>query len=130
MGLVSDKKHRIYPSLNEAVAARCKTAETYPGKQYLSEAAAREMVDQRLTWPSIQYVTQEQVEGLYEDIQCRTALFRATDGWPIEEPLIEKCLELLRPTVCKTLPGSHHFHADPDACEAVASEVIQFVYAT
>lgn len=95
-----------------------------------SDGSVQFVHDQRLTWPSIQYVTQEQVEGLYEDIQCRTALFRATDGWPIEEPLIEKCLELLRPTVCKTLPGSHHFHADPDACEAVASEVIQFVYAT
>jgi hypothetical protein len=86
--------------------------------------------DQRLTWPSIQYVTTEQVEGLYEDIQCRTALFRAEDGWPIEQPILEKCIRLLRPAVSTTLPGSHHFHADPDTCDTVATEVIQFVFAT
>lgn len=161
---------RIYPSLEVAVRVRCQTARNSPGKQYLSETAARELVlrgsrflddpndgdlqqgdrrlsfrhDPRLLWPSITYFTPEQSEAVYNDIRtsdCQVCLLRAEDGWPFFEdefqesanpgtpqPITrEQMLALLQPAVCKTLPGSHHFHADPDTAEQVAEEVISFL---
>jgi len=162
---------RIYPSLEAAVRVRCQTARNSPGKQYLSETAARELVlrgsrfldeptnndqqqqgdrrlsfqhDPRLLWPSITYFTPEQSEAVYNDIResdCQVCLLRAEDGWPFFEDEFQKSsnpgtpqpitreqmLALLQPAVCKTLPGSHHFHADPDTAEQVAYEVISFL---
>jgi len=119
------------------------TAKNFPGNQYLSKEAATEMVkrgsrvvenggiqfrhDPRLAWPSLQYFTLEQTEALYQDIQCSTCLLAGDDGWPFDEDKMQRCLDLLKPTVFKSLPGSHHFHADPDTAEAVAQEVIAFV---
>jgi hypothetical protein len=139
------KTPRIYPSLQKAVETRCQTARNFPGNQYLSEAAATEMVlrgtrpvedggglqfihDPRLLWPSVQYLTHEQVEALYEDIQCPTALLLSVDGWPFEETKHQRALEILKPVVQKTLPGSHHFHADPDTAEEVVAEVAAFLH--
>jgi len=151
---------RIYPSLEKAVETRCFTARKFPGKQYLSVEAAREMVsrgsrtvslpnqdgreeqigdmngntgvqfihDPRLQWPSLQYFTVEQTEALYQDVQCPTALIIGEDGWPFEEESMGRCLDLLEPKVVKTLPGSHHLHADPDTAPAVADEVCKFLY--
>jgi pimeloyl-ACP methyl ester carboxylesterase len=147
LGLQSNKSSRIYPSLQKAIETRCLTATNFPGNQYLSEAAARELVlrgtksadnnggvqfihDPRLQWPSAQYFTKEQVDGLYHDIQCPTALLLATDGWPFDQDSSQRTLDLLRPTKYRMLPGSHHFHADPDTCDLVAREVIDFISGT
>jgi hypothetical protein len=159
------KPPRIYPQLSQAVAARCQTARNFPGHQYLSEAAATEMVlrgtrpvdnnnkdvngggggnnstsasgggvvglsfvhDPRLLWPSVQFCTDEQVEGLYDDIQCPTAILLSVDGWPFDPERHQRALDRLKPVVHKTLPGSHHFHADPDTVEAVVEEVAAFL---
>lgn len=137
---------RIYPDLASAVATRQQTAENFPGDQYLSQQAAQEMVqrgsrpapddsdgiqfrhDHRLQWPSVQYFTPEQASALYTDIRCPTALIMADDGWPFaESSMMEGCLDLLQPSLYKKLPGSHHFHADPDTASAVADQVIQFL---
>ena len=140
----NDKPPRVYPSLQKAVETRRQTARNFPGNQYLSETAATEMVlrgtknatgedglqfihDPRLLWPSVQYFTDEQVEALYEDIQCPTALLLSVDGWPFDETKHQRALDILKPVVFKTLAGSHHFHADPDTADAVVDEVASFL---
>lgn len=146
------KAPRVYPTLQKAVETRCQTARNFPGNQYLSETAATEMVlrgtrpavennsdgngssgalsfihDPRLLWPSVQYCTNEQVEALYEDVQCPTALLLSVDGWPFEPDRHQRVLDILKPVVHKTLPGSHHFHADPDTAQPVVEEVAAFL---
>jgi pimeloyl-ACP methyl ester carboxylesterase len=142
------KAPRIYPDLATAVETRCNSAKNFPGNQWLSTAAAREMVlrgsrpvesssggssglqfrhDPRLQWPSLQYFSTEQTESLYQDIQCPTALVMAESGWPFDDIAMERLLSLLKPTICETLPGSHHFHADPETAESVTAKVLQFL---
>lgn len=147
--LRNQKPPRVYESLEKAVKVRCMTATTWPGNQYLSEEASREMVqrgsiqvpaseehpnggiqfvhDPRLQMPSLKYFVTEQVEAVYADIQCPTALFLAVDGWPFDEDRKKRTLELLKPVVCQTLPGSHHFHADPGTAPLVVDAVAQFL---
>jgi hypothetical protein len=134
------------------------TATKFPGRQYLSETAATELVvrgtrpvlteqeatsppapdahaprgwqfrhDPRLPWPSLQYYTPEQVEAIYQAIQCPVALLLAIDGWPFDAERHARTLTLLRPVVTHTLPGSHHFHADPDTADAVVQAVAAFL---
>ena len=132
-----------YDSVDVAVRLRRKTATNFPGNQYLSEEAAKEMVmrgseiavdgsvkflhDPRLRWPSAHYFTEEQVEALYKDVQCSTCMLTAEDGWPIEEAKRDRILQLLKPEVMKKLPGSHHFHADPQTAPRVAVEIVNFL---
>jgi len=145
----STKGPRLYPSLEKAIETRRKTAQLAPGKQYLSEAAAREMViravtiadnhgangtggvqfrhDPRLQWPSLQYYTDEQNDAIFQDIQCPVCLLLSKDGWPIQEDKLIKTKELLQPQSMHILPGSHHFHADPDDADAVLEHVLEFV---
>jgi len=140
---------RIYPSIEKAIETRMQTARLSPGKQYLSKEAAQVMVerstkpapqsssisgkevifrhDPRLSWPSLQYTTYEQVEGLLEDIQCPTCVVIAEDGWPIDRRTKERSLELLKPDAIETFPGSHHFHADPNDAGAVIDFVVSFL---
>jgi pimeloyl-ACP methyl ester carboxylesterase len=148
--LLQSKAPRVYESLQKAVETRCQTARNFPGKQYLSEGAATEMVlrgskpvhgenngnggsgiqfrhDPRLQWPSAVYFTNEQVEAVYQDIQCPTALLLSIDGWPFDAQKNERALDILKPTVFKTLPGSHHFHTDLDTADAVVAEVLAFL---
>jgi pimeloyl-ACP methyl ester carboxylesterase len=133
----------IYPSIDVAVRLRRKTATNFPGNQYLSGEAAKEMIlrgsviddegrvkflhDPRLRWPSAHYFTAEQTESLYRDIQCPTCLLRAQEGWPVEEGKGERLMQILKPKVMKILPGSHHFHADPLTYRAVAEEIVKFL---
>ncbi len=134
---------RIYPSLDMAVQTRCKTAENFPGKQWLSTQAAQEMVlravtftesggvqfrhDPRLQWPSLQYYTWEQVEAMYQDLQAPTCILLAENGWPLDKDKLERAKQLMQPNVMKVLPGSHHFHADPDTAKAVIEQVKDFL---
>ena len=83
--------------------------------------------DPRLQWPSLQYFTMEQTEALYEDITCPTAVVLAQQGWPFDPEKHSHMLELLQPVVHETLPGSHHFHADPDTAPAVVATVADFL---
>mmetsp|Transcript_9002 Transcript_9002/g.13847 ORF Transcript_9002/g.13847 Transcript_9002/m.13847 type:complete len:332 (-) Transcript_9002:151-1146(-) len=131
---------RIYPSLEKAVETRVRTAKYSPGNQYISHTAALEMVqratvektnggvqfqhDSRLQWPSLQYLTMEQVEGLYDDLTCPVHVLNAEDGWPMDESVRKRVEMLLKPKNWITLPGSHHFHADPETSTAVTDAIV------
>lgn len=140
----STKQPRTYPNIDLAVEARCKTATLSPGNQYLSPEASRAMVeratmevdgggvqfrhDVRLQWPSLQYMTDEQVVGLFETVNSQAVcLILAKDGWPVDETRKQAATKKLQPAVFQTLPGSHHFHADPETAGAVADEVKKFL---
>ena len=94
--------------------------------------------DPRLHHPSLHYYTHEQVQCLRNDVQCRVCLLTAKDGWPeLKEPVVGSnaervplsvaAVEALEPEVNKVLPGSHHFHADPETVGAVVEEVVGFM---
>lgn len=83
--------------------------------------------DSRLMWPSLHYFSQDQVNTLLGDIKCPTCVLIANDGWPFDTQEMEKGLGVLKPTVLRNLPGSHHFHADPDTALAVSNEVTDFL---
>jgi pimeloyl-ACP methyl ester carboxylesterase len=149
------KPVRVYPNLATAIETRCLTATKFPGKQYLSAEAARELVlrgsiqhdtndnnddddihgtlsfrhDTRLQWPSIQYWTAEMNTAMYTTLQQQTptCLLLAEDGWPRNDDDMQAMLDLLKPQVFEILPGSHHFHADPDSVETVVDHVAQFL---
>ncbi|KAL7566571.1 hypothetical protein ACA910_000639 [Epithemia clementina (nom. ined.)] len=166
MGNASPRTPRLYPTLELAVETRCKTAENFPGNQWLSTEAATEMVlrgsipvtsststngdgdgagagntangdavitgfqfrhDPRLQWPSCQFLTWEQTQALYQDLQCPVALLLAKDGWPFDEDKVKEARDLLKPVMFETLPGSHHFHADPDTAGKVSEKVVEFL---
>ena len=143
------KKKRIYKSLEDAIAVRMKSATLLPGKQYMRYQTAKALVqrsttsvediddgglmfhhDVRLNWPSLQYLTPEQVDVIYESIassSCTVCLLRAQDGWPISESLQMAIQTKLKPSYFQTLPGSHYFHSDPDTAPAVLSEIKKFL---
>lgn len=141
----NQKSPRIYPDLETAVRVRCQNVRNFPGNQTLSVSAAREMVlrgtvadddsggwkfrhDPRLQWPSLQYETPEQVDALYATLSnTNTGLFLAKQGWPFDIARNQHSLELLQPNVFETLPGSHHFHADPETFEQVVERVAAFL---
>lgn len=139
------KTKRIYSSINQAIEARIKTASFSPGQQFISPEAAKALVeralvpcpsgsgfqfrhDLRLQWPSLQYMTSEQVQGLLQDVQCPTCLLIAEKGWPFDEELktfTEKYFTALETEI--KLPGSHHFHADRDTASQVLEKVLEFL---
>lgn len=83
--------------------------------------------DPRLQWPSLQYFTREQVDAIYCSVECPVCLVMADDGWPFGSRESDSVSNLLKPAHFKTLPGSHHFHADNDSFEAVFREIIKFL---
>jgi pimeloyl-ACP methyl ester carboxylesterase len=146
-GKTNDPKGpRLHASLEAAMEARMKTVTLSPGNQYISKEAAQQLVtratkpaptgsdgvqfthDYRLTWPSLMYTTPGQVAALQEAVQCvPTCLLLAHDGWPIDEERLQQGKQRIHPQHFQVLPGSHHFHADPDTCEAVIEQVIRFL---
>lgn len=137
----------IYPSLEKAVETRCKTpALLFPGKQYISESTARALVkrgsiikddgrlqfrhDQRLNWPSMLFLTEVQLKQIYKDIanqKTSTCLLTAVDGMPFPPDKVSLVRSLLKPDMYKSLPGSHHFHSDPDSVNGVADAIISWL---
>jgi len=149
-GTLQPRAPRVYPDLDTAVRARCQTARTFPGNQYLSTEAATEMVlrgseparddgaeegstgirfrhDPRLQWPSLLYFSVDQTNAIYQDVRCPTALYTAREGWPFEEDVMGRVEELLKPVAHEIFPGSHHFHADPDTAQAVIDACTRFL---
>eukprot|EP00980_Cylindrotheca_fusiformis_P007461 scaffold1538_cov109-Cylindrotheca_fusiformis.AAC.3 len=136
----------VYDSMESAVKTRCASAKTLPGNLYISERAATELVtrattpladgklqfnyDQRLKWPSMLMLTEEQVYQLYRDIASsgtRTAVLLAKEGLPFPQNAVAKAKELLKPEVFPLLPGSHHFHMDPESYQRVVDEIVAFL---
>ena len=140
----------LYPSLERAAERRQKAATmSRGGKQYISQEAAIELVtrsmepvsddndnkkgyefkhDARLMWPSIQYMTQEQILAILEQVDCPVCLLAAEDGYPFDQDRIERVVSTLNNPVHKILSGSHHLHADPDTADAVVDEICDFFW--
>lgn len=140
------KGPRTHASVEAAIETRMKTATLSPGKQYISQEAAAELVrraiitigeeegvqfthDYRLTWPSLMYTTPGQMIALQEAVECPTCLLLAQDGWPIDQDRLVEGKQRLNSNLKQfaVLPGSHHFHADPEHCEAVTEQILQFL---
>jgi pimeloyl-ACP methyl ester carboxylesterase len=146
----TDKPKRTYPSIHAAVQARRRTAELSPGGQWISTTAALEMVkravvvvgvvvvgnedddeqqpvqfhhDPRLHLPPLMLNTMEQVDVYWNQVQCPTLWLRAEDGWPFPKAMLDRAEQQLTLGQVQYLPGSHHFHADPDSSDAVAHAI-------
>lgn len=137
----------VYESFEKAVALRCQTPGImFPGKQYISETTARVLVkrgsvikddgklefrhDPRLNWPSMLFLTEDQVKQLYKDIvkqNTSVCLLLAIEGMPFPPDKIAIVTSLLKPTVYQRLPGSHHFHSDPDNVGEVADTIFSWL---
>mmetsp|Transcript_4142 Transcript_4142/g.11859 ORF Transcript_4142/g.11859 Transcript_4142/m.11859 type:complete len:325 (-) Transcript_4142:1011-1985(-) len=133
----------IYPNFQTAVETRCKTPGLlFPGKQYISEATAKALVergsmiredgrlqfrhDQRLNWPSMLYLSVNQLDQMYKDVvnqKTSTCVLTAIDGMPFPPESISRLKALLKPEVCRSLSGSHHFHSDPGDAEGVVDAI-------
>jgi hypothetical protein len=89
--------------------------------------------DPRLQLPSIQYCTVEQVQSIYTNLQhCPVLLVLAQDGMPLDQRTNEERTvqeQWLQQSNVRhvTLPGSHHFHADPETADAVVRNVANFL---
>ena len=136
----------IYPNFETAVVVRCKSpAILFPGKQYISEDTARSLVqrgsiirddgklqflhDQRLYCPSILFLSEKQIEVLYKDVSDQptsTCLLLADDGMPFPSDLVSRTRNILLKTddTYQSLPGSHHFHSDPDSVGGVVDTIV------
>lgn len=153
--LLQPENRFYYPTWEAALKARCRSPAYFPGNQYISEEAARELVsrglvegpdpdakkqqqtsrtlfrfrhDPRLQWSSLQYFSIEQLESLYRDIRSPTCVLLAKDGWPIDDMTLSRVKEILKPTTfCTRMHGSHHLHADPETAENVVDEIVHFL---
>ena len=83
--------------------------------------------DPRYNWPSIQYMTWDQIEGIFSSVEANCCILVAEEGYPFETSKLERAKKLLRPVRFETLPGSHYFHADPETSLAVANSVFSFL---
>jgi len=135
----------IYPNFETAVETRCKSPAMFPGNQYISKCTARALVqqgsviredgklqflhDQRLYWPSILFLSQKQVDILYTDVANQptsTCLLLADDGMPFPSDMLSRTRKLLLKAddTYKKLPGSHHFHSDPNSVDGVVDAIV------
>ena len=134
-------ENKIYPNFQAAVQARKQTALHSPGNQWLSHKAAIEIVqravrtvrdgdeavqfrhDPRFMWPPLCPYTLEQAFVRFSSIRCPVYWLRAQNGWPFKKDILERAERLLQPEAVCILPGSHHFHADPETALQTAQEV-------
>lgn len=82
--------------------------------------------DARLMWPSLQYLTVEQIQSILEGVECPVCIIAAEDGYPFAKDRIDRVIAALEPQTYQILPGSHHLHADPDTADAVVDVVCDF----
>lgn len=137
----------VYPTFEKALDTRCKTPGLLlPGKQYISEPTARALVkrgsimkddgrlqfrhDQRLNWPSMIFLSDMQLNQMYKDVanqKTSICLLTAIDGMPFPPDKVSTIRSLLKPEMYKSLPGSHHFHSDPDNVEGVVAAIFSWL---
>ena len=85
--------------------------------------------DPKVKGSSPHFFTEEQAQQLLAAVSCPTLLLLAADGWPRPADLMQARMRALRDLETRTLPGSHHHHADPDTAPAVAGAVLSFLHA-
>jgi pimeloyl-ACP methyl ester carboxylesterase len=134
----------VYPDMETAIETRCLTPTTFPGNQYISKETATALVkrasviqedgklqflhDQRLHWPNLLVLTDEQLDQLYVDVvSTQTCILTAKDGMPFPTDSINRIKKLMQPKVVESLPGSHHFHSDPDTVDGVVDAIVTFL---
>lgn len=140
-----NKRKRTYSSIHTAVQARMRTAELSPGRQWISMAASLELVrravivdedyprvrfrhDPRFNLAPLQLNTMEQVDVYWSQIRAKTLWLRAVDGWPYPAAFTERAEAILGNLgTVEFLPGSHHFHADPETADTVGRSVMDFI---
>jgi len=86
--------------------------------------------DSRFAWPSMQYMTKEQNDGIFQELgkaRIDTCILLAENGWPFKEETISNVVSLLQPRILQTLPGSHYLHADPESVQQVINSVSEFL---
>jgi pimeloyl-ACP methyl ester carboxylesterase len=91
--------------------------------------------DSRFAWPSIQYMTQEQNEGIFralgegtDEHRVDCCILLAENGWPFRDDHLKRAIDLIQPRTLRTsLPGSHYFHADPETSQEVVDAVLEFL---
>lgn len=139
----------MYESLEQAIEIRMLSATTFPGNQRISREAATQLVegainklddggvqflhDQRLKMPHMLYLTQHQVDEIYTAVaesSTRICLLLADEGMPFPPAMTQHTRDTTQAETLMTLPGSHHFHADPDSADGVAKAIISFIEAT
>lgn len=141
------KQKKSYRTLADATRTRQQTAVKSPGNQWLSEEGAEEMVqwavdkvpggwqfrhDPRLYWPALQSHTLEQAFDFWTSIRngkVPTLWLRARDGWPFSTKWLDRAEAFLGDIgTTIRLPGSHHFHLDPDTVDSVATCILKHVF--
>lgn len=147
---------QIYPTIEHAVKARQIAAEKMqPGNQWISEAGARALSeralrrvtedgqvlpddniytgpvqfrhDPRLVWHPKMHFSMSQLADMYASIECPVCMLMGKDGWPYDEATMKPHMEALSPDMYALLPGSHHFHIDPETAPIVAEHVLEFL---
>ena len=84
--------------------------------------------DRRFAWPSIQYMTQDQIEGIFRGlVEVECCILLAEHGWPFRQEQKDRAVQLIQPKQMQQLPGSHYFHADPETYPRVARAIQQFL---
>ena len=83
--------------------------------------------DTRLQWPSLLFMTDQQVLAIQSAIQCPVLVILGDEGMPALPKMLQVCQDSLRPAKAVTLPGSHHLHADPETAGAVCETVLDFL---
>ena len=145
---------KTYRTIHDATYTRQQTAVKSPGRQWLSYPAADELVrwalvpvamgssgsggwqfrhDPRLSWSaSLQAFTLEQAFDFWKALReggVPTLWLRAQDGWPFSSKWLDRAESYLGSLVTTiVLPGSHHFHLDPETVDSVADCVLEHVF--
>ena len=136
-----------YPSKEVAIHTRMETAKVFPGDQWIREESATLLVerasttmqedgqlqflhDARLKWPNLLTTTPEQLKAAYAAVQCPTLILCGESGMPFSEQQKTAAESSIRYCRLDTLPGSHHFHLDPDTSGLVCETVVDFLKET
>lgn len=138
------RKPKVYPTLEAAIAKRMQTAIDAPGEQYMSEDAARRIVtrgtkgvdggvvfthDPRLTMSSYRSMSEGQVFDILEHISSPAMLVLAQKGWPTSSLTFSIGDRMLHVPHLEShhVAGSHHAHADPENAGEICKLVSSFL---
>lgn len=133
--LFPGKQYISKETAQQLVEGATKMATGVEGDDESSSTQVQFQHDPRLKAPSILYLTKSQVDQVLEAVttpptavaRTKVAIVLAKEGMPFPAEAVQYVKGRLRPSRLLTLPGSHHFHADPDHYEAVAQFCLSFL---
>jgi pimeloyl-ACP methyl ester carboxylesterase len=62
----------------------------------------------------------------WQRLKCTTLCLNANNGWPFPQQLVNRAYEQTSFVTVKNLPGSHHFHGDPESADEVLQTILEF----